>query len=102
LVSSQGRQAVTYKEKLMANIIAGRFQTEAEARSAAKSLGDIVSKDDYCIFFNNQPGIHDSDRDAGSSGDEDAGKGAATGAASGGIVAGTIATLVGGLRLLAQ
>ncbi len=80
----------------MANIIAGRFQTEAEAKSAAKSLGDMVSKDDYCIFSNNQPGIHDSDRDAGSSGDEDAGKGAATGAASGGIVAGTIATLVGG------
>ena len=80
----------------MENIIAGRFQTEDEARSAAESLGDMASKDDFFIFFNNQPGAHDSDRDAESSGDEGAGKGAATGAASGGIVAGTIATLVGG------
>ncbi|MBA2660118.1 MAG: hypothetical protein H0U72_11485 [Nitrosospira sp.] len=80
----------------MENIIAGRFQTEDEARSAAASMGDVVSKDDFCIFFNNQPGAHDSDRDAGSSGDQGAGKGAATGAASGGIVAGTIGTLFGG------
>ena len=80
----------------MENIIAGRFQTDDEARSAAASLGDVVNQDDFCIFFNNQPGAHDSDRDAGSSGDQGAGKGAAAGAASGGVVAGTIATLVGG------
>jgi hypothetical protein len=96
VVSRPERQAVTYQEKFMANIIAGRFQTEVEARSAAESLSNMISEDDYCIFFNNQPGAHDSDRDAGSSGDEDAGKGAATGAASGGVVAGTIGTLVGG------
>ena len=80
----------------MENTIAGRFQTEDEATSAAASLGDVVSKDDFCIFFNNQPGAHDSERDADSSGDQGAGKGAATGAVSGGVVAGTIATLVGG------
>ena len=80
----------------MENIIACRFQTDDEAKSAAASLADFVSKDDFCIFFNNQPGAHDSDRDAESSGEQGAGKGAATGAASGSVVAGTIATMVGG------
>ncbi len=80
----------------MQNIIAGRFQTEEETKSAAASLADIVSDNDICIFFNNQPGAHDSDEDAGSSGDRGAGKGAAAGAASGGVVAGTIGTAVGG------
>ncbi|SDA19799.1 hypothetical protein SAMN05216315_11243 [Nitrosospira sp. Nsp18] len=47
-------------------------------------------------FFNNQPGVHDSARDAGSSGDQGAAKGAAAGAASGGAAGGTAGTLVGG------
>jgi outer membrane lipoprotein SlyB len=80
----------------MADIIAGRFQTEDEARSAAASLVDLVNKNDISIFFNNQPGAHDSDRDAESSGDQEAGKGAAAGAISGGVVAGTLGTLIGG------
>lgn len=80
----------------MQNIIAGRFQTEEETKRAAASLADIVSADDICIFFNNQPGAHDSDEDASSSDDREAGKGAAAGAASGGIVAGAIGTAVGG------
>lgn len=80
----------------MENIIAGRFQTEDEAKAAAASLADFVSRNDIYIFFNNQPGAHDSDREAKSSSDRGAGKGAATGAASGGVVAGTIATLAGG------
>ncbi|MBA4142388.1 MAG: hypothetical protein H0X43_05125 [Nitrosospira sp.] len=80
----------------MENIIAGRFQTEDEAKSAAASLADLAGKDDLCIFFNNQPGAHDSDRDAGSTGDRGGATGAATGAASGGVVAGTIGTLAGG------
>ena len=80
----------------MENIIAGRFQTQDETNSVAASLAEFVSKNDICIFFNNQPGAHDSDRDAESSGDRGAGKGAAAGAASGGVVAGTLATLVGG------
>lgn len=80
----------------MEDIIAGRFQTEDETRSAAASLADFVRKDDFCIFFNNQPGAHDLDRDAESSDDQGAAKGAKTGAASGSVVAGTIGTLVGG------
>ncbi len=80
----------------MEDIIAGRFQTDEEARSAAASLADFVSEDDFCIFFNNQPGAHDSDSDAEGSGDQGAAKGATAGAASGGVVAATIGTLVGG------
>lgn len=80
----------------MDNIIAARFQTDEEAKTAAASLAGLVDENDICIFFNNQPGAHDSDRDADSSGDQGAATGAATGAASGGAVAGTIGTLVGG------
>ena len=58
----------------MDNIIAGRFQTDDEARTAAASLSDLVDKNDICIFFNNQPGAHDSDRDSKSSGDQGAAK----------------------------
>ena len=80
----------------MANIIAGRFETKAEADSAASSLADFAGRDDIFIFFNNQPGAHDSDHDAANAGDEGAAKGAATGAASGVVVGATIGTLVGG------
>jgi hypothetical protein len=80
----------------MEDIIAGRFQTEDQTRAAAESLADIVSKNDICIFFNNQPGVHDSARDTASSGDQGAAKGAAAGAASGGAAGGTVGTLVGG------
>jgi hypothetical protein len=80
----------------MEDIIAGRFKTEEEAKSAAASLADIVGKNDFCIFFNNQPGAHDSDRDANSSGDQGAAKGAKTGAATGSVVAATVGTLIGG------
>jgi hypothetical protein len=80
----------------MDNIIAGRFQTDDEARAAAASLSDLVDENDISIFFNNQPGAHDSDRDSESSGDQGAAKGAATGAASGSVIAGTIGTVAGG------
>lgn len=80
----------------MDNIIAARFQTDDEAKAVAASLVDLVDKNDMCIFFNNQPGAHDSDRDASSSGDQGAATGATTGAASGSVVAGTIGTLAGG------
>jgi hypothetical protein len=80
----------------MDNIIAARFQTDDEAKAAAASLADLVDKNDISIFFNNQPGAHDSDRDAKSSGDQGASIGGTTGAASGSIAAGTIGTLVGG------
>jgi hypothetical protein len=80
----------------MEDIIAGRFQTEDETRSAAQSLTNIVSKNDICIFFNNQPGAHDSDEDAASSGDQGAAKGAGAGAASGGAAIGTVGALAGG------
>ncbi len=80
----------------MEKIIAGRFQTDEEVQSAKASLIETVNANDICVFFNNQPGAHDSKRDADSSGDRDAGKGAAIGAASGGLAAGTIGTLAGG------
>lgn len=80
----------------MENIIAGRFQTQEEVQLAKASLTDIVSENDISIFFNNQPGAHDSESDAESSGDHGAGKGAAIGAASGALVAGTVAALAGG------
>lgn len=80
----------------MDNIIAGRFQTDDEARAAAASLADLVNKSDICVFFNNQPGAHDSEKDERSSGDQGAAKGAATGAGSGSIIGGTIGTLAGG------
>jgi hypothetical protein len=80
----------------MDNIIAARFQTDDEAKAAAASLADLVDRNDICIFFNNQPGAHDSDKDAGSSGDHGAAKGATVGATSGSIVAGTIGTLAAG------
>jgi uncharacterized membrane protein len=84
------------KEVSMNNIIAARFQTDDEAKAASASLADLVDKNDICIFFNNQPGAHDSERDASSSGDQGAATGATTGAASGSVVAGTIGTIVGG------
>jgi hypothetical protein len=80
----------------MDNIIAGRFQTDEEARAAAGALADLVDKSDICIFFNNQPGAHDSEKDARSSGDHGAAKGAVTGAGSGSVIGGTIGTLAGG------
>ena len=80
----------------MDNIIAARFETDEQARAAAASLAGLAEKKDICIFFNNQPGAHDSDRDASSSGDRGGAKGAATGAASGSVVAGAIGTLAGG------
>lgn len=80
----------------MEDIIAGRFETEDEARLAAASLADSVSENDIFIFFNNQPGAHDSDRDTARTNDQGAAKGAATGAVSGGIAAGAVGTVVGG------
>ncbi|SCX86990.1 hypothetical protein [Nitrosospira sp. Nsp13] len=80
----------------MANIIAGRFETKEEADSAASSLANFAGRDNIFIFFNNQPGAHDSDHDAANEDDEGAAKGAATGAASGVVVGATIGTLVGG------
>lgn len=80
----------------MENIIAGWFQTQEEVQWAEASLTNIVSVSDISVFFNNQAGAHDSEKDAESAGDQGAGKGAAIGAASGGLVAGTIATLAGG------
>lgn len=81
----------------MEDIIAGRFETENEARLAATSLVEFVSENDIFIFFNNQPGAHDSesapaDQDAA----ESAAKGATTGAVSGGVAAGVAGTIVGG------
>jgi hypothetical protein len=81
---------------VMEDIIAGRFQTEDQTRAAARSLVDIVSENVICIFFNNQPGAHDSGRDAASSGDQGAAKGATAGAVSGGAAGATVGTLVGG------
>jgi hypothetical protein len=82
----------------MEDIIAGRFETEDEARLAAASLTDLVSENDIFIFFNNQPGAHDADSKPADQGvAESAAKGAATGAVSGGIAAGVVGTMVGGL-----
>ncbi|SFO12131.1 hypothetical protein SAMN05216386_2667 [Nitrosospira briensis] len=81
----------------MEDIIAGRFETDDEARSAAASLTDLVSESDMFIFFNNQPGAHDSDRSPGDERAAESGaKGAATGAASGAIAAGAAGTVAGG------
>jgi hypothetical protein len=81
----------------MEDIIAGRFETDDEARSAAASLADLVSESDIFIFFNNQPGAHDSDRSPSDERAAESGaKGAATGAASGAIAAGAAGTAVGG------
>lgn len=82
----------------MEDIIAGRFQTDEEAKAAAASLTNLISENDFCIFFNNQPGAHDSGRDEEreSADDQGAAKGAKTGAASGSVVAGTVGTLIGG------
>lgn len=83
----------------MADIIAGRFETENKARLAAASLVelDLVSENDVFIFFNNQPGAHDSDNvPADQDAAESAAKGATTGAASGGVSAGVVGTIVGG------
>ncbi len=54
----------------MDRIIAGRFQTRAEAEFVSASLSDTVGADDVCIFFNNPPGQHDMSR-YGGDGDED-------------------------------
>ncbi len=81
----------------MEDIVAGRFETDDDARSAAASLADLVSESDIFIFFNNQPGAHDSDRSPGDQRAAESGaKGAATGAASGAIAAGAAGTVVGG------
>lgn len=80
----------------MEDIIAGRFETDDKARAAAASLPDSVSKNDIFIFFNNQPGAHDSDRNATRTSDQGAAKGAAAGAIAGGIAAGAAGTVVGG------
>lgn len=80
----------------MEDIIAGRFETDDEAKSAAASLSDFTSKDDIFIFFNNQPGAHDSDRSEAETDDRGAAKGAASGATTGAVAAGTVGTVVGG------
>ena len=81
----------------MENIIAGRFETENEARLAATSLVEFVNENDIFIFFNNQPGAHDSDSTPPDQDDsESAAKGATAGAASGGVAAGVAGTIVGG------
>src|SRR5690606_19076053 len=85
-----------FKERLMEDIIAGRFETDDEAKSAAASLSDFTSKDDIFIFFNNQPGAHDSDRSEAETDDRGAAKGAASGATTGAVAAGTVGTVVGG------
>jgi hypothetical protein len=90
-------QFIIPEERFMEDIIAGRFETDDEARSAAASLADLVSESDIFIFFNNQPGAHDSDRSPGDQREAESGaKGGATGAASGAIAAGAAGTAVGG------
>lgn len=80
----------------MDDIIAGRFETDEEARSVAASLSAFAGENDMFIFFNNQPGAHDSDRIGARTDDRGAAKGAAGGAASGAVAAGAAGTAVGG------
>lgn len=81
----------------MENIIAGRFETEDEAKSAAASLAPLANKNDIFVFFNNQPGAHDADgRPADQDAAESAAKGGAAGAAAGSAAAGIVGTVVGG------
>jgi hypothetical protein len=86
-------------------IIAGRFETKAEADRTAGMLSDFVSTDDICIFHNNAPGQHDA-YPVGGDEDEDPGarkadKSAATTAATAGVTAGAIGALGGPVTALA-
>lgn len=43
----------------MQPIIAGRFESMAQADAAAVQLTDRIDMNDICIFYNNPPGQHD-------------------------------------------
>jgi len=70
----------------MPNIVAGRFEQQADADAAvAELMRRGFARDQVTSFFVNPPGQHGDDR-AASSGAEKAGTGAAAGAAVGGAV----------------
>lgn len=54
----------------MHRIIAGRFETKAQADAVSESMTAYVAPKDICIFFNNPPGQHDIS-EYGGDGDED-------------------------------
>jgi hypothetical protein len=46
------------QERIMEQIIAGRFDSFTEANSAAVLLNEYIDTDDICIFYNSPPGQH--------------------------------------------
>ena len=89
----------------MDHIIAGRFQTKANADAAAAIITRYVDQHDICIFHNNPPGQHGI---LPMGGDEEASPGAdkaqdssATTAIAAGLVAGAIGMAGGPVTALA-
>ena len=81
----------------MEDIIAGRFETDDEARAAAASLADSVNEDDIFIFFNNQPSAHDSERDVAKTNDPRGVPAVGAAATAVGGYTGSLAGTAGGL-----
>jgi hypothetical protein len=83
----------------MERIIAGRFQTKAEADVVAAFMSPYIAATDICIFHNNPPGQHDAypaggdeDSDPGAEGADKSSAGTAVAA---GLAAGAIGALGG-------
>ena len=82
----------------MDQIIAGRFQTKAEADVAAARMANYVDKEDITIFHNNPPGQHGTYPAGGDEHtDPDALEAQSPNtSAAAGLTAGVIGTVIGG------
>ena len=89
----------------MERIIAGQFQTKANADAVAVLIAQYIDTADICIFHNNAPGQHDAfalggdeDADPGAAGAEKSAAGSAVAAA---LAAGAVGALGGPVVALA-
>lgn len=82
----------------MDQIIAGRFQTKAEADVAAARMANYVNKEDITVFHNNSPGQHGTYPVGGDeNADPDAREaGSPNTSAAAGLTVGVIGTVIGG------
>ena len=79
----------------MARIIAGRFQTKAEADTVAATIGRYADRRDICIFHNNPPGQHGTPKMGGNENVDPVPDGAAENALGTAMAAGLAAGVVG-------
>ena len=79
----------------MAHIIAGRFQTKAEADTVAATIGRYADRRDICIFHNNPPGQHGTSMAGRIENVDPAADGAAENALGTAMAAGLAAGVVG-------